>query len=115
MIGPLLLAAALLLAGAAAAQPEEPPERIRLQKQWLAYLGYFEGPGGVEPTSAWRAARMAFADDAGVDPEDRPRFHAALKTTHDANVRARLAGCPEPSRSRALACRDAPVNPPAPR
>lgn len=104
MIRAAVLLLCALLPGTARGEVE-PPERVRLHKEWLTYLGYFDGVADTNETSAFRAARLAFAADAGVDPDDRAAFHETLKATWEANVRARVKGCREAPRGRALACR----------
>ena len=83
----LLMALLPLLLGAAT-PPGEPPERIRIQKEWLTALGYFSRQVSTADTAAYREARREFAEDAGAS-QAPSAFHLQLQNTFERNQRAR--------------------------
>ena len=92
----------LMLAAPVAAGPSgEPPERIRLQKQWLRTLGYFSEAVNVDDTAAYRAARREFAADAAASAVPG-LFHRQLHNAVTLNAHAR--GACQGSTGRATAC-----------
>lgn len=106
MMGWRVLGLAAMMLSAPVQAQSEPPERVRLQKEWLSYLGYFGGQVNTVDTAEYRAARRSFAQDAGLDPENRPLFHDALKRNYDANAAARMYSCAGAASKRAVACDD---------
>ena len=99
--------AAVLPALIAAATPSgEPPERIKLQKEWLTALGYFTEAVSTADTAAYRAARHDFAADAGASVAPG-QFHQQLKQAFERNQRAK--GACAGRRGDAVACLKKPV------
>ena len=96
-----LLAAMLPVLIAATGPSGEPPQRIKLQKEWLKTLGYFDEAVSTADTEAYRSARREFAADVGASAAPA-LFHKELKKAFERNQRAR--GTCRGSRGAATAC-----------